>query len=325
MLPCIHYTCINLYFYGVFDILYAQNDTEVADMYINSAYIKDPNVKDLKELYDRDKKNPLSIRSCGNYKLISKKIMPTYRPKGRLDYQLIYVASGITHFYFSEGEDETIIPAGTFVLFRPGDYQRYIYYNSDHTEVFWLHFSGNDVENILKQYGIGENIQIISTGTKISYSDIFKNIIREIQQQEFGYEQMIDSYFRQLLIHISRDTNTLKSESDSYIYKEIELAQQYFDQHYSENINIEEYASSRGMSISWFIRSYKAYTNITPLQYILNRRISNAQILLESTDYPINEISSIVGYDNPLYFSRLFTKQKGVSPRKYKELIKMML
>ena len=291
-------------------------------MYINSAYIKDPGVKNLQDLTDRDKKNPLSIRSCGNYKLITKKIMPTYRPKGRLDYQLIYIASGIAHFYFSENEDETIISAGTFVLYRPKEYQRYIYYNSDHTEVYWIHFSGNNADNILKQHGIGEDTKIISTGTNIIYSDIFKNIINEIQQQRFGYDQMIDSYFRQLLIHISRKKGTSEIKSDSYISTEIELAQHYFDQHYCENINIEEYASSRGMSISWFIRNFKAHTGSTPLQYILNRRITNAQILLESTDYPISEISTIVGYDNQLYFSRLFTKQKGVSPRKYKELIK---
>lgn len=291
-------------------------------MYINSAYIKDPGVKNLQDLTDRDKKNPLSIRSCGNYKLITKKIMPTYRPKGRLDYQLIYIASGIAHFYFSENEDETIISAGTFVLYRPKEYQRYIYYNSDHTEVYWIHFSGNNADNILKQHGIGEDTKIISTGTNIIYSDIFKNIINEIQQQRFGYDQMIDSYFRQLLIHISRKKGTSEIKSDSYISTEIELAQHYFDQHYCENINIEEYASLRGMSISWFIRNFKAHTGSTPLQYILNRRITNAQILLESTDYPISEISTIVGYDNQLYFSRLFTKQKGVSPRKYKELIK---
>ena len=113
-----------------------------------------------------------------------------------------------------------------------------------------------------------------------------------------------------------------RTNTDNYIQKEIELAQQYFNNHYTENLNIEEYASSRGMSISWFIRNYKSYTGTTPLQYILDRRIANAQILLESTDYSINEISNIVGYDNQLYFSRLFAKQKGISPKKYRELMK---
>ena len=45
-----------------------------------------------------------------------------------------------------------------------------------------------------------------------------------------------------------------------------------------------------------------------------------AQMLLETTTYSINEISKIVGYDNQLYFSRLFHKLKGYSPREYRKL-----
>ncbi|MEE0603261.1 MAG: AraC family transcriptional regulator, partial [Dorea longicatena] len=42
--------------------------------------------------------------------------------------------------------------------------------------------------------------------------------------------------------------------------------------------------------------------------------------LLETTTYSINEISKIVGYDNQLYFSRLFHKLKGYSPREYRKI-----
>lgn len=58
---------------------------------------------------------------------------------------------------------------------------------------------------------------------------------------------------------------------------------------------------------------------MTPLQYLLNIRLTNAKKLLETTDYSINEIALIVGYDNALYFSRLFHKHVGVSPREYRE------
>ena len=73
------------------------------------------------------------------------------------------------------------------------------------------------------------------------------------------------------------------------------------------------------MSTSWFIRNFKLYTGSTPLNYILNIRISNAQSLLENTKYNITEIASITGYDNPLYFSRLFKKQTGLSPSEYRK------
>ena len=94
----------------------------------------------------------------------------------------------------------------------------------------------------------------------------------------------------------------------------------FFSENYNQNINIDDYAASRGMSVSWFIRNFKKYTGSTPMQFIVGIRINNAQMLLETTTYSINEISKIVGYDNQLYFSRLFHKLKGYSPREYRKI-----
>ena len=58
---------------------------------------------------------------------------------------------------------------------------------------------------------------------------------------------------------------------------------------------------------------------MTPMQFIVSLRVNNAQILLEQTNYSIYEIAKIVGYDDQLYFSRLFRKQKGVSPSQYRK------
>ena len=49
--------------------------------------------------------------------------------------------------------------------------------------------------------------------------------------------------------------------------------------------------------------------------------MNNAESLLETTDYNVTEITAIIGYDNPLYFSRLFKKHKGVSPSEYRKLL----
>lgn len=64
---------------------------------------------------------------------------------------------------------------------------------------------------------------------------------------------------------------------------------------------------------------FKLYAGITPKQFILQKRICNAEILLQNRHYNINEISQIVGYENPLYFSRIFQKIKGVSPSEYRK------
>ena len=112
-----------------------------------------------------------------------------------------------------------------------------------------------------------------------------------------------------------------KPSVSTYLQEEMENARRYFNEHYNENINIKEFAISRSMSVSWFLRNFKQVAGMSPMHYILITRINNAVSLLETTDYNVNEISTIVGYENPMYFSRLFKKQKGVSPTEYRKLL----
>ena len=73
------------------------------------------------------------------------------------------------------------------------------------------------------------------------------------------------------------------------------------------------------MSTSWFSRCFRTIVGESPMRYILLLRIRNAQVLLETTDGTVSEIARIVGYENSMYFSRLFRKEKGVSPLKYRK------
>lgn len=61
-----------------------------------------------------------------------------------------------------------------------------------------------------------------------------------------------------------------------------------------KQINIEKYAASKNISVSWFIQNFKQYTNTTPAQYIQNLRLSNAKSLLETTNYNVTEISNLL-------------------------------
>ena len=119
------------------------------------------------------------------------------------------------------------------------------------------------------------------------------------------------------MILISRSIESRKTFSDA-TEKEISLAMYYIRNNYGSEINIDKYAESRNISVCWFIRCFKHITGQTPLQYLLSLRISNAQNLLENTDYTIAEVAESVGYQNALYFSRLFRKQMGISPREYR-------
>lgn len=195
-------------------------------MYTNSAYLHN-------SLLDIvDKSRPLIITSCGTYKLYTQKEFTTYRPKGRKDYQLIYVAAGKAHFEI-DGKDMIACP-GNMVIYRPRQMQRYVYYGDEHTEVFWVHFTGGEVKQIFRRYGIDDDVNIFYGGDHVEYRTLFKQMIQELQLCRDDYEEM----------------------------------------------------------------------------------------LLESSDYNMTEVAKIVGYDNPLYFSRVFKKEKGMSPMEYRKSIR---
>ena len=220
----------------------------------------------------------------------------------------------------SDGDSATFDDSD-MVLFQPRQEQHYEYFGKDKTEVYWVHFTGSNVKNILRRYDIPLDTPVFYSGTSAIYAYLFEEMINELQTCRTGYEELLTMYLQQILILVQRIRLERRPSVNTHIQEEMEYARRYFNEHYNEQINIEEYAESRNMSVSWFQRNFKQIVNCSPMQYLLTIRMNNAASLLESTDYSMAEISTIVGYDNPLYFSRLFKKQNRVSPSEYRKLV----
>lgn len=283
-------------------------------MYTNNAYLNNSTI-DIK-----DKTKPLIVTSCGTYKLYTRPKLPTWRPRGRRDFQLLYVAAGKAHFHF--GNEEKIVSAGHMVLYRPKEPQKYEYYGNDETEVYWVHFTGGNVTNLLRSYGLTDDKKVFYCGSDLVYQQLFRAMIYELQMCKDSYQEMLEMYLRQIFIRLQRLFKTALKIDNAHVVEVIDKATTFFNEHYNDPISIDEYARETHVSTSWFIRNFKACTGFTPMQYILSKRIYNAEVLLRDTDYNIAEISRIVGYDNPLYFSRVFRKTKKMSPSEYRKYIR---
>ena len=288
-----------------------QNGIAEKELYVNSGYLFNSRVP------FREKKLPLRILSAGTYKLYSVPRLPTLRPRGRVDWQIIYIAAGKGHFIL-DGK-EVIVPAGSMVLFQPKQVQDYFYLGKDKTQVWFVHFTGREVRNILRHYEIPTDGYILHTGISREYEDLFRRMRDELVRCSWGYEEMLTYLFRELLMTMHRRMTENAPRVSGFIQDEIDRARAFFDEHYNEEISIEQYAVSRNMSTSWFNRSFRSAVGTSPMQYILDVRIRNAQTLLETTDYSVTSIAALVGYENPMYFSRLFRKAKGLSPSKYRK------
>jgi len=286
-------------------------------MYVNSGYLFNSRIP------FKENKLPLRILSAGTYQLHTWPKLPTWRPKGRIDWQLIYIAAGEGHFIF-KGK-EAVIPAGNMVLYQPRKEQRYYFLGEDKSQYWFVHFTGRHVKNILKHYEIPLDGCVLHTGISYEYEDLFKKMRDELVECGWGYEEAAALHFRELLIAMNRRMREEMPRVEGFAQAEADHAKDYFREHYNEPISIEEYAVSRNMSVSYFNKAFREAVGEPPLKYILSLRIRNAQVLLETTDGTVAEIAQIVGYDNPMYFSRLFRREKGLSPQKYRKVYREKL
>ena len=256
----------------------------------------------------------IAINSCGRYELVKRKQFKTHRTGGRKDFELLYVAKGKAIFTFNG--DDNVVDEGTIVLYLPDEDQYHYYSNETSPVIYWLHFSGFNALKFLEENSLS-NGSIFFVGIKNDLSLIFDKVIKELQLAQGKYFELCNLYIKELLTLCSR----YLIEVNSPTYKKnkiLEESIEYFNKNFNTAINIKEYANSCNISCCWFIRSFKNYIGTTPIQYITNIRINKAKNLLHSSCFTICEIANLIGYQNPLYLSRIFKKNVGLAPMNYR-------
>ncbi|ETI69914.1 AraC family transcriptional regulator [Neobacillus vireti] len=120
-----------------------------------------------------------------------------------------------------------------------------------------------------------------------------------------------------LILQIPQEVRALTNAEESFLSNRIK---DYLDENYLEDINLESIAQSLAISPFYLVHVFKEATGSSPIQYIIRRRIGEAQSLLINTDYSVTQISGMVGYDNISYFTTLFSKTVGMTPKKYRQI-----
>lgn len=102
--------------------------------------------------------------------------------------------------------------------------------------------------------------------------------------------------------------------------RQVRRAVAYIESHYArEKLTLQEVCRHVTMSTSYFSQIFKQVTGDTFIEYLTGVRMAKAKELLKSTDFKFYEIAAQVGYADPNYFSILFKKQTGLSPKDYRE------
>lgn len=266
--------------------------------------------------FDMVSEKDFYVHCCGHYKLLTRSEFITTRQHGLDNYQLLYIAKGTAHFRIHQEMVE--VKAPQCVLYYPGEEQYYSYHLKDQPDVYWIHFSFHDKSEFMRRTGFLES-HIYQVGNDSSYISLFNQIIQELQLKSFSYQEIVSLQLQELLLKMMRNHRTHGIPGFKKLYNnQVENAIRVFHIRYHENFSIKEYTKEHKLNYSRFIDNFTKTTGVSPRQYIIQTRIEKAMELLNSTSLSIQEISDMIGYDNPLYFSRLFKKTIGISPSEYR-------
>lgn len=137
----------------------------------------------------------------------------------------------------------------------------------------------------------------------------------------------VESAAHTIMLHLLRKYSTASVVSHQpaparFSPQQIRLLNEYIENHLDQKISLSDLAAQVHLSVSHFERSFRASLGYPPYQYVRERRIDRAKLMLEGSDLRLDEIAQACGYANQSHFSRHFSEKFGISPMRFRFQLK---
>lgn len=248
---------------------------------------------------------PLRVNCCGIAAL--QKPFTTANGQGRRDYYFLYMAEGTLLF----GEKGHALQAGDAVIIPPETPYRYSLEQGE-MAYYWVHFTGALAEALLKECGLPAG-KIVHPGVDAAACEQLRQLHRAFMRRGAGFEAACAGHLAVIAARLAAAIEEGKSRAQTgrRLYASLE----YLHAHYAEPIRLETLSALEYLSPSRYAALFRTSTGLSPQQYLIRLRMQTAFELVRTSDMSIHEIARAVGYEDQLYFSRLFRQRFGLSPR----------
>lgn len=255
----------------------------------------------------------------------------SYGPQVRDHFLLVYIKDG--NAVLTLGNKYIDLCGGQLLCMFPNEK---IYYKANEGSLWsisWVGVYGSQAELYLKNLGITRSNPVYNCPqadeTEKSIDDIIDMVEKNNSYGKIAVLSKLYLFFSTLFDKnavpmsemksidlASSDTHEINYLSDNLYIRE---AENYIRFHYDREISINSIAKSLNLSPEYFSRLFKSETGLSPQQLIIKYRLDRACVLLTATNLTISEISNSVGIPDTRYFSKLFRRNKSMSPSEYRK------
>lgn len=232
------------------------------------------------------------------------------------DHFLIHHVVSGTGAYTMSGKTHRLCAGDTFIAY-PGSMIAYSADKLDPWEYCWVGFNGSDARFLLEQTPFSHTNPVISEGNCGQLKKLLLDIYHCHGNRAFESARMTGCLYI-FLSHLMALAPESKPPEKSLHY--VRIAAEFVSDNYSRPIGVADMAHFAGVSRSWLYRLFMQHLNISPAAYLTQFRIEQATLLLLNSSLSVSETAYSVGFEDPFYFSKLFKRHTGFSPKQYSKL-----
>ena len=233
-------------------------------------------------------------------------------PALRDHYLVHYIRAGKGLYSF--GGREYRLSAGELFLVFPHTLVCYTADNDDPWEYCWVGFNGTEARRMLQETGLSEQQPVFRPEQGSLLEQHLMSIYRSSGNKPSNDADMV-GYLYLFLAELMRQAHADYTATGVQDY--LTQALRYIQYNYAADIQISEMAAHVGVSRSQLYRAFMEKMEMSPHAFLKRYRINEACALLRNTQLSISQVAGSVGFTDPLYFSRVFKEQKGVTPTEF--------
>lgn len=245
----------------------------------------------------------ISVKSCGH--IFAKKGREVFRPNGREDWLLFYIAKGKERFFLPE---ESLGEAGSFLIYRPQEMQKHETVGTETGEFYYVHFTADESFRLPKL----KSSVLYHAAPTARLCDAFEEILLELQEKNDHYDRICNAKLLELIFLFARfaEQNPAKRRDQS----RMALVIATMNREYQKPFTLADFAAMCDLSKYHFLRLFRSVTGESPMGYLNRIRLMHAKEMLADKSLGIAQIAERCGFASPSYFCDAFKRKCGKSP-----------
>lgn len=233
-------------------------------------------------------------------------------------YTIVYIVNGTGTYQVSSGKIYSIQP-GTIFTVWPGTIFSYGPHPGETWEEYYISFYGPRVNQWISQGLFPKHPPIHTVGVLTDQIQRFERILEVCSKPQSGIFDYVVPLVEELLIHFA---HKLILHHQEVLDNSIEPILTMIKDNLDKPLDFRKIAQKSGMSYSKLRQSFKRITGFPPQDYLNRVRVTKAKQLLCDPALSVKMIGNITGIEDPYYFSTVFRRYTGTSPRQFRDQIK---